>query len=111
MADFISRQLIVDAGTLNTSYTNLFVLSLAHSLSFPLSFIGNDTHNKPIEAMYGCHLPDAASTDYEMLLVNCRKRLDSIVAREYIIVFFAAGMKHRPSWKWMMKAYKTLSRE
>ena len=33
------------------------------------------------------------------------------MTRDYVIVFFGGGMKHKPSLKWMIDAYKRLSRD
>lgn len=38
------------------------------------------------------------------------KRLDEFVEREYVILFFGAGIKHLPALNWMIQAYKRLSR-
>lgn len=39
------------------------------------------------------------------------KRLNRIVANEYILVVFTTPMEFGPSLKWMIKAYKSLKRE
>lgn len=30
---------------------------------------------------------------------------------DYVVVFFSAPMEHKPEYKWMLKAYKELSRK
>lgn len=35
----------------------------------------------------------------------------SPVESDYTVVFFAAGAKHAPSWNWIWKAYRSLSRK
>lgn len=39
------------------------------------------------------------------------KRLNRIVANEYILVIFTEPMEFSPSLSWMLKAYKSLKRE
>ena len=36
---------------------------------------------------------------------------DIIVEADYTVVFFAAGSKYTPSWNWIWKAYRSLSRK
>lgn len=87
---------------------------------------GKDNQGRPILAVYCSHFPDPETTDYDelleyfkhknyaMLLLIHRlslKRLNRIVANEYILVVFTEPMDNSPSIGWMYNAYKTLSRE
>ena len=37
--------------------------------------------------------------------------LSLAVESDYTVVFFAAGSRHAPSWNWVWKAYRSLSRK
>ena len=59
---------------------------------------------------FGSRFPDPAQHDYDYILQLCVRRLEGIVACEYVLVFFVAGMTHRPPLLWIVKAYRTLTR-
>jgi len=45
---------------------------------------------------------------------NCREclnKLEPFSNKDYILVFFAGGMQHQPSYGWIYDAYKSLSRK
>ncbi|KAL4072880.1 hypothetical protein V8B97DRAFT_2023198 [Scleroderma yunnanense] len=56
-------------------------------------------------------LPDPQAVSYDMLLSCILSYLNLYVESDYIVVFFAAGAKHAPSWNWIWKAYRSLSRK
>ena len=48
----------------------------------------------------------------ETLCLNVRYWLTFCpVESDYTVVFFAAGVRHAPSWNWVWKAYRSLSRK
>ncbi|KAF8973769.1 hypothetical protein BDZ97DRAFT_1900560 [Flammula alnicola] len=47
-------------------------------------------------------LPDPQVVSYDLLLT---------LEADYTVVFFATGSKHAPSWNWVWKAYRSLSRK
>ncbi|KAH9480705.1 Rho GTPase-activating protein 8 [Psilocybe cubensis] len=56
-------------------------------------------------------LPDPQVVSYDLLLSRILSYLDLYVEADYTVVFFAAGSKHAPSWNWVWKAYRSLSRK
>lgn len=95
MDDYVARQLIVEAGR--------------HTRAVAF-WEGVDLLGKPVLAFFGSRFPDPAQHDYDYILQLCVRRLEDIVAREYVLVFFVAGMIHRPPLLWIVKAYRTLTR-
>lgn len=38
------------------------------------------------------------------------RRLNEFVSKDYVLVFFGGGMRHKPTLSWMIEAYKSLTR-
>ncbi|KAJ3333637.1 hypothetical protein HDU76_005866 [Blyttiomyces sp. JEL0837] len=72
---------------------------------------GVDFESRPLLAFYSCYLPDPKTADYDVLLQLITIRLDAFVENDYVVVLFAGGSKHQPSWAWLFKAYSKLSRK
>ncbi|QRV77927.1 Rho GTPase-activating protein 1 [Ceratobasidium sp. AG-Ba] len=55
--------------------------------------------------------PDPRQISYDILLSRILAYLDLYVENDYVVVFLAAGGRHTPSWNWIWKAYRGLSRK
>ncbi|KAL5501361.1 hypothetical protein ACEPAH_8621 [Sanghuangporus vaninii] len=55
--------------------------------------------------------PDPRVISYDLLLSRILSYLDLFVESDYSVVFFAAGGRYAPSWNWVWKAYRSLSRK
>ncbi|KAH0831853.1 Rho GTPase activation protein, partial [Lanmaoa asiatica] len=56
-------------------------------------------------------LPDPREVSYDILLSCVATCSSPAVESDYTVVFFAAGGRHAPSWNWVWKAYRSLSRK
>ncbi|KJA26142.1 hypothetical protein HYPSUDRAFT_133611 [Hypholoma sublateritium FD-334 SS-4] len=56
-------------------------------------------------------LPDPQLVSYDLLLARILSYLNLYVEADYTVVFFAAGTKYAPSWNWVWKTYRSLSRK
>lgn len=73
---------------------------------------GLDYDSRPIIVLYACVLPsEFTSVELDGLLAYIRHRLDQFVENDYVVVLFANPLDQRPPWSWLIKAYKSLSRE
>ncbi|EIW81153.1 hypothetical protein CONPUDRAFT_165366 [Coniophora puteana RWD-64-598 SS2] len=72
---------------------------------------GVDYETRPMVIMNASGLPDPKEVSYDILLTRILSYLDLYVESDYTVVFFAAGGRHTPSWNWVWKAYRSLSRK
>ncbi len=91
-------------------------LFLANALLSLLKFqlwcsLGVDYESKPILVFYACYLPDPSDSNYDELLSEILIRLEEFVESDYVVVLFSAPAAHKPSWSWLIKAYRSLGRK
>ncbi|KAF9240270.1 divergent CRAL/TRIO domain-containing protein [Melanogaster broomeanus] len=72
---------------------------------------GVDYETRPMVIINASALPDPHQVSYDLLLSRILSYLDLYVESDYTVVFFAAGGKYAPSWNWVWKAYRSLSRK
>ncbi|EJC98922.1 RhoGAP-domain-containing protein [Fomitiporia mediterranea MF3/22] len=72
---------------------------------------GVDYEFVTLVVMNASAFPDPRTTSYDLLLSRILSYLDLFVESDYTIVFFAAGGHHTPTWNWVWKAYRSLSRK
>ncbi|KAF9046297.1 hypothetical protein BJ165DRAFT_1141839 [Panaeolus papilionaceus] len=72
---------------------------------------GVDFETRPMVVLNASALPDPEIVSYDLLLTRILSYLNLYVEADYTVVFFAAGSKHAPSWNWVWKAYRSLSRK
>ncbi|ORZ15611.1 Rho GTPase activation protein [Absidia repens] len=65
---------------------------------------GLDSESRPILILCANNLPNPATIDYDLILT------DEFVENDYVLVFFSSPAKYRPSWLWLLKAYRELDR-
>src|ERR1700721_4776353 len=58
-----------------------------------------------------CHFPSPSIIDYDDLLRLLLESIDSSVAGEYSLVFFAGQSEHKPTLAWTLSAYQNLGRK
>ncbi|KAF8843406.1 hypothetical protein BDN67DRAFT_964513 [Paxillus ammoniavirescens] len=72
---------------------------------------GVDYETRPMVIINASALPDPHEVSYDLLLSRILSYLDLYVESDYTVVFFATGGRHAPSWNWVWKAYRSLSRK
>lgn len=72
---------------------------------------GVDFETRPMVILSASALPDPQEVSYDLLLQRILSYLDLFVESDYTVVFFAAGGRYAPSWNWVWKAYRSLSRK
>ncbi|KAF9222995.1 Rho GTPase activation protein [Gyrodon lividus] len=72
---------------------------------------GVDYETRPMVIINASALPDPHEVSYDLLLSRILSYLDLYVESDYTVVLFAAGGRHAPSWNWVWKAYRSLSRK
>ncbi|KAF8157898.1 hypothetical protein B0H34DRAFT_789025 [Crassisporium funariophilum] len=72
---------------------------------------GVDFETRPMVVINASALPDPQVVSYDLLLSRILSYLNLYVEADYTVIFFAAGGKHAPSWNWVWKAYRSLSRK
>ncbi|KAH7885497.1 hypothetical protein F5I97DRAFT_1886063 [Phlebopus sp. FC_14] len=72
---------------------------------------GVDYETRPMVIINASALPDPHEVSYDLLLTRILAYLDLYVESDYTVVFFAAGGRYAPSWNWVWKAYRSLSRK
>ncbi|KAG2147407.1 uncharacterized protein EDB93DRAFT_1085572 [Suillus bovinus] len=72
---------------------------------------GVDFETRPMVILSASALPDPQEVSYDLLLQRILSYLDLFVESDYTVVFFAAGNRYAPSWNWVWKAYRSLSRK
>ncbi|ORX61722.1 Rho GTPase activation protein [Hesseltinella vesiculosa] len=65
---------------------------------------GLDRDSRPILILSAHRLPDPSVINYDLILAN------EFVESDYTLVFFSAPANYRPSWWWLLKAYRALDR-
>jgi Rho GTPase-activating protein 1 len=58
-----------------------------------------------------CRLPDPNKQDYDILLQTILNTLDEYVENDYVVILLTAQTIHKPSARWVLKAYRALSRK
>ncbi|KAF8937377.1 Rho GTPase activation protein [Dissophora ornata] len=71
---------------------------------------GVDFESRPMVVICACNLPDPAVVDYDLILRVVLAQLEQFVENDYTIVMFSGGAMYRPGWKWLFRAYRSLSR-
>ncbi|KAG9121903.1 hypothetical protein FRC07_001949 [Ceratobasidium sp. 392] len=71
---------------------------------------GVDYETRPMVVVTASAFPDPRQISYDILLSRILAYLDLYVENDYVVVFLAAGGRHTPSWNWIWKAYRGLSR-
>ncbi|KIK80190.1 hypothetical protein PAXRUDRAFT_833676 [Paxillus rubicundulus Ve08.2h10] len=72
---------------------------------------GVDYETRPMVIINASALPDPNEVSYDLLLSRILLYLDLYVESDYTVVFFATGGRYAPSWNWVWKAYRSLSRK
>ncbi|KAG9091697.1 hypothetical protein FRC06_000450 [Ceratobasidium sp. 370] len=72
---------------------------------------GVDYETRPMVIVTAAGFPDPRQVSYDILLSRILAYLDLYVENDYVVVFFAADGRHTPSWNWIWKAYRGLSRK
>ncbi|KAL0092398.1 Rho GTPase activation protein [Phycomyces blakesleeanus] len=72
---------------------------------------GLDSESRPILVLCADNLPDPKAIDYNLILGFILARLDEFVESDYVLVFFSSPAKFRPSWLWLLQAYRSLDRK
>ncbi|CAE6442332.1 unnamed protein product [Rhizoctonia solani] len=72
---------------------------------------GVDYETRPMVIVTAASFPDPRQISYDILLSRIIAYLDLYVENDYIVVFLAAGGRHTPSWNWIWKAYRSMSRK
>ncbi|KAI9308310.1 Rho GTPase activation protein [Cunninghamella echinulata] len=65
---------------------------------------GLDNDSRPILILCANNLPNPDIFDYDLILA------DEFVESDYVLIFFSSPARHRPSWLWLIKAYRALDR-
>ncbi|KAI9025289.1 Rho GTPase activation protein [Phycomyces nitens] len=66
---------------------------------------GLDSESRPILILCADNLPDPKAINYNLILG------DEFVESDYVLVFFSSPAKFRPSWLWLLQAYRSLDRK
>ncbi|KAJ1303587.1 hypothetical protein OPQ81_011770 [Rhizoctonia solani] len=72
---------------------------------------GVDYETRPMVVVTAASFPDPRQISYDILLSRIMAYLDLYVENDYVVVFLAAGGRHTPSWNWIWKAYRGMSRK
>ncbi|CAE6487177.1 unnamed protein product [Rhizoctonia solani] len=72
---------------------------------------GVDYETRPMVIVTAASFPDPRQISYDILLARIVAYLDLYVENDYVVVFLAAGGRHTPSWNWIWKAYRSMSRK
>ncbi|KAI7866426.1 Rho GTPase activation protein [Spinellus fusiger] len=72
---------------------------------------GLDADSRPILVLCADNLPDPKVVDYDLILGFILARLDEFVESDYVLIFFSSPAKFRPSWLWLLQAYRSLDRK
>ncbi|KAI8344502.1 Rho GTPase activation protein [Chlamydoabsidia padenii] len=62
------------------------------------------SESRPILILCANNLPNTHTINYDLILA------DEFVENDYVLVFFSSPAKYRPSWLWLLKAYRALDR-
>ncbi|CAO3617267.1 unnamed protein product [Cunninghamella echinulata] len=71
---------------------------------------GLDNDSRPILILCANNLPNPDTFDYDLILAFILTRLDEFVESDYVLIFFSSPARYRPSWLWLIKAYRALDR-
>ncbi|KAJ9086477.1 hypothetical protein DSO57_1003811 [Entomophthora muscae] len=72
---------------------------------------GVDFESKPVVVFCASSLPPPSKVDHDLLLEMILRKLDEFVENDYTCVMFVGGNIHRPSWPWLLRAYRQLGRK
>ncbi|KAI8084739.1 Rho GTPase activation protein [Halteromyces radiatus] len=71
---------------------------------------GLDNESRPILVLCANNLPNPDTINYDLILAFILSRLDEFVENDYVLIFFSSPAQYRPSWLWLLKAYRALDR-
>lgn len=98
-------------------YQSYLALSQGHDFTelAQLQFLttpGTDTAGRPIVMVVPAHLP-VKKIDFDKLLLFVIHVMDSLVEREYSLVYVQSGAssQNRPAFSWLRKCYRILNRK
>jgi len=71
---------------------------------------GKDIHGRPVIVIIGKRIPDCGQLTMDKIFMFALKLMDSIVNREYIIVYLHTFMdeKDKPEFSWFQKVYSII---
>jgi len=72
---------------------------------------GVDFESKPVVVFCAISLPKPTDVDYDQLLDTILLKLDEFVENDYTCIMFVGGNVNRPSWTWLLRAYRQLGRK
>lgn len=72
---------------------------------------GRDPLGRPVVVVVASRLPAARAVDYDDLLLYFVHVLDPVVRTDYVLVYVACDLAHKPSLAWLRKAYTLLGRK
>uniref|UniRef100_A0A0X3PFK7 Rho GTPase-activating protein 8 n=1 Tax=Schistocephalus solidus TaxID=70667 RepID=A0A0X3PFK7_SCHSO len=77
-----------------------------------LQVAGDDNLGRKVIAVFACRLPAVDLIDHDRLLQYIIKTLEQYVSGDYCLVYFHWGLtsRNKPSFSWMIKAYKAFDR-
>ncbi|QRW20436.1 Rho GTPase-activating protein 1 [Rhizoctonia solani] len=81
------------------------------ALNAVITQAGVDYETRPMVVVTAASFPDPRLISYDILLSRIIAYLDLYVENDYVVVFLAAGGRHTPSWNWIWKAYRSMSRK
>ncbi|CEL60405.1 Rho GTPase-activating protein 1 OS=Homo sapiens GN=ARHGAP1 PE=1 SV=1 [Rhizoctonia solani AG-1 IB] len=81
------------------------------ALNAVITQAGVDYETRPMVVVTAASFPDPRLVSYDILLSRIIAYLDLYVENDYVVVFLAAGGRHTPSWNWVWKAYRSMSRK
>ncbi|CAE6439377.1 unnamed protein product [Rhizoctonia solani] len=81
------------------------------AVSAVITQAGVDYETRPMVVVTAASFPDPRQISYDILLTRIVAYLDLYVENDYVVVFLAAGGRHTPSWNWIWKAYRSMSRK
>ncbi|SAM08189.1 hypothetical protein [Absidia glauca] len=71
---------------------------------------GLDSESRPILILCANNLPNTDTINYDLILAFLLSRLDEFVENDYVLIFFSSPARYRPSWRWLLRAYRALDR-
>ncbi|PVU99476.1 hypothetical protein BB559_000681 [Furculomyces boomerangus] len=99
----------------NTNYSPIFQTSsaeLPQDLDPLLIYqAGYDFDSQPLIVFNSCLLPDPQLISNNDLLNYVKEKMKDVVSKNYSLVFFAGGIKYKPSWGWLLSTYQSLERD
>ncbi|KAG8703043.1 hypothetical protein FRC11_011025 [Ceratobasidium sp. 423] len=85
--------------------------SIDKAVNAVITQAGVDYETRPMVVVTAASFPDPRQISYDILLARIVAYLDLYVENDYVVVFLAAGGRHTPSWNWIWRAYRSMSRK